>query len=604
MLEWGSMKRRFFVGWALLATCIALAGGSVRSLPIEDEQIPSPHAATPGLHGIEMNEVAGLRDNVSVLVGSGGTRICTSVADSACGTNSSFYFRAVLGPCATSEAVDCIESVTAIQNSITEKGTFSRYFPNHGVTDFVGSSEIGVPDGVAPGLWNFPSVPHAFGSTYQVTVLIAGSSANGNSLNSSRSFFANITPVSVFQTNCSVQSNGHCMDTYYEGSNNGMPAVRFAGVAADQDGGFRCQNWGENSQCALKHAFPEGVRFVLNVRLRKSPNGWLHGRMSDPSASIASTSSGAVSLSVEAAPVKVPVVAKSVAWSSLPASLQPFFETCSTCGSRQPVNDLSNPATRNLVSTPPAFKSTSFEQLELWKSFINDSAYAMPSVWNVRTLSESEMSSAPSCISKGQGITGIVSTNATLYAEGPPSYDSVKGALNYKVSAPHFQKDGTTPFLGYYGLLLREDIAECLYGAPNFGSTGSVVVQDADGTLKSATSAFSQSGGWFRFVASGYTHSAPRISAKLTPQWPSVRRGGKISAKTIARLYGFSIPKGATLAVSIASRSKSQCKASAGTSVLGLKKGPCSAIISIKPRATKTAPRPKTLKKAVTVIIK
>lgn len=394
------------------------------------------------------------------------------------------------------------------------------------------------------------------------------------------------------------------MDTYYEGTSpTGVPAVRFAGVAADQDGGFRCQNWGENSQCALKHAFPDNLKFSLKVRLRKSPNGWFHGRMADPTAVITESSSGITSLVVEAAPVKVPVVAKSVQWGNLPASLQQFFETCTTCGTRQRDNDMSNPSVRNLVSQPSAFKSTSFDQLEQWKSFINDSAYALPSVWNVRTLSESEMSSAPACVRQGRGVTGIVSTNATLYAEGPPAYDSSTGNLNYRVAAPHYLKDGVTPFSGYYGLLLREDIAECLYGAPNFGSSASVTVRQPDGTVKSASTDFSQTNGWFRFVASGYQHSAPVISAKLTPKWPTVRKGKRITLGSVARTYGYIVPSRATVTGAVSSGSKKRCKVSTSGVVTGVAKGKCVVTISIKPRSTKSNPRPKTVKKSVTLIV-
>jgi hypothetical protein len=595
------MKR--FISLVMVATLLVGGGGAASSVAVEDEQIPSPHSSGQGRHGIEMNEVAGLRDNVSVLI-SGDSRLCSSVDDSACGASSSLSFRAVLGPCTPTVTVDCIETVTAKRAGNAETGSFSRYFPNRGVTDFVGSPRMGIPDGVAPGLWEFPSVPHAFGSTYQVTVLIAGSSSNGDALAPSRSFFANITPVSIYQTNCNVQFNGHCMDTYYEDSVGGRPTVRFAGVAADQDGGFRCQNWGENSQCALKHAFPDDVNFELRVRLRKSPNGWLHGRMSDPTASIVETSPGVTTMTVSAMPVKVPVVAKSVDWSALPAAIQRFFESCSTCGTRLRDNDLSNPAVRNLVSTPAAHKTTSFDQLELWKSFINDSAHALPSVWNVRTLSEDEMESAPSCIRRGTGITGIVSTNATLYAEGPPEYDPAKGALNYRVSAPHFLKDGVTPFSGYYGLLLREDIAECLYGAPSFSSAAQLKVTSVDGTAKSSTTSFSRTDGWFRFVASGYLHSVPVISARLTPKWPTVRRTKKLSLTSVARLYGMAVPTRATVTATVSAGSKKYCRVGSSGSVTGVKTGRCALTISVRPRPTKKTPRPRTVRKTVTVMVK
>lgn len=595
------MKKVFALIIAL-ATIGLLSANPVLSAEVEDEQIPSPHTSAIGAHGIEMNEISGLRDNVSVLVGGGGAKICSSTTDAACATSDGYYFRAVLGPCTTTTTVDCIEGVSATSGGVVSNGSFSRFFPARGVTDYTGSVADGVPDGVAPGLWSFPSVPHSHGTDYQVTVQIVGSKKNGDALRPQRTFFANITPVSIYQTSCAPQFNGRCMDTYYEGTaSNGMPAVRFAGVAADQDGGFRCQNWGEDSKCALKHAFPSNVKFSLKVRLRTTPHGWLHGRMLDPVAQI-TTESNVTTVVVEAAPVKVPVVAASAMWSALPASIQQFFSNCTTCGTRRHDNQIDNPVLRNLVSTPLAYKTTSFDQLELWKSFIADSAYAVPSVWNVRTLSDSEMANAPACIRNGSGVTGVVSTNATLYAEGPPAYDSARGTLSYKVAAPHFLRDGVTPFAGYYGLLLREDIAECLYGAPDFTSSSTVTVSSESGAEKAATTTVSRTTGWFRFIASGYTHSAPTVNVKLSPKWPSVRAGRKLSSKTIAKAYGMTVPNKATVTASVSSKSTKVCSVNTGM-IVGKRKGTCTLKISVKPAPTKKVPRPMAVVKTVKVVI-
>lgn len=110
-------------------------------------------------------------------------------------------------------------------------------------------------------------------------------------------------------------------------------------------------------------------------------------------------------------------------------------------------------SSRNIIVSPSAFSETAFTQLKLWTGFIGDKAAAMPSQWSVRTLSDSEMKNAPACIRDGVGVTGIVATNASAYAEGPPSYNSATSTLNYKVAAPHYEKmaplslmAGTTSF--------------------------------------------------------------------------------------------------------------------------------------------------------------
>ena len=581
----------------LLASMVVPA--TARAIVTEDEQLGSPHGAAPGAHGVEFNEVSGLRDNVSVAyTNSPPQKLCTAVTAAPCATTD-FSFRAVLGPCSESVKVDCIESVTASVDGRSSAGMFSRTFPSRGVTDYSGSDSLGVPSGTAPGMWSFADAPHASGHEYQVTVMVSGGTISGNALKFPRSFFANITPVSTYQTTCDPQFNGHCMDTYYEDASTGR--VRFAGVAADQDGGFRCQNWGENAMCALKHAFPAGIRFALKVRLRAAPSGWLHGRMTDPAASIV-TAGGATMVTVEAAPARVPVVAASGQYASLPAKVQEWFDSNCPCGSRQPVNDWSDRITRNAVSSPVAYKESSFSQLELWREFVRDKAYALPSIWNVRTLSNSEMSAAPACVRNGTGVTGIVSTNATLYAEGPPAFDRATSTFAYKVSAPHWERDGSTPFMGSYSLMLRDDIAECLYGAPDFSTTESTIsVTSENGVSKAAVTSVASTNGWWRFTATGYTHSTPVLRAKLVPKWPTIRKGRTTKVTTVARTYGLNIPAKSKVVAAVAMSSKSVCSVSRGLVVVAKKVGTCRMVIAVTPARSKKTPRPVTSRKSVTV---
>jgi hypothetical protein len=151
----------------------------------------------------------------------------------------------------------------------------------------------------------------------------------------------------------------------------------------------------------------------------------------------------------------------------------------------------------------------------MWKSFFGDSAGAVPTNWNVRTLADSEMGSASSCVTSATGITGVVTTNATLYSQGPPVYSPSSGTLDYQVAAPHFLNDGVTEFLGDYNLLVREDVAQCLYGFTGTDITSSVSVVDTNGAAKQATTSLTRENGFYKFSASGFTFSAPTIKAKL-----------------------------------------------------------------------------------------
>ena len=614
---------------ALVSLTLAVAGTSASSVSSEDEQFPSQLTSAPGFHGIELNEISGLRDNVSVLGAetATGSKLCTSTTDASCSGN--YGFKAVLGPCDSTTTVDCIESVTATTSAgAAITGAFKQFFPARGMNDYTGSTADGVPSGRPPSLWTLNGLPHAEGSDYQVVVTVSGSKVNGDARKPLRTFFASITPVNIYQTTCNPQFNGQCMDDFYETTGtDGKTQVRFRGVAADQDAGIRCANWGEDSKCTLKRAFPAGAKFSLKVRLSTVPTGWLHGRLADPTASIV-TADNITTVQITAQPTKVPVVSAGAQWAALPTPVQEWFTAnCpSNCGTRQPGSLSQPPAQRNAQTGPLSYSASSFEQLKLWTTFIKDSATAIPSQWSVRTLSYQEMTKSPKCISEGVGVTGIVATNSTLYSEGPPSFDSASSTLNYKVAAPHYEKDGTTEFKGRYDLILRSDIAKCLYGLDDSPVTSEVAVVDESGAPKTATTSMTQSNGWFKFSAAGYTHSAPTVKTKLlqtktvvtTPEivtppaivaapvivaTPKVKKGKTITATSIAKTASLSIPKGAKVITTISAKSKKICSLSRANIVKGLKKGNCVVSIAVTPKKSKKLPKPKTVRRNVTVVV-
>jgi hypothetical protein len=217
-------------------------------------------------------------------------------------------------------------------------------------------------------------------------------------------------------------------------------------------------------------------------------------------------------------------------------------------------------------------------------------------------------------------VTGIVATNSTLYSEGPPSFDSATSTLNYKVAAPHYEKDGKTEFKGRYDLILRSDIAKCLYGLDDSPVTSEVAVVDESGAPKTATTSMTLSDGWFKFSAAGYTHSAPTVKTKLLQTKtvvtapatvtapaslakPKVKKGKTISATSIAKSAALAIPKGARVVTTVSAKSKKICSLSRANTVRGLKKGNCVVSIAVTPKKSKQIHKPKTIRRNVTVVV-
>ncbi len=460
-----------------------------------------------------------------------GTLVSTAVTSGTvsrdCSTGDVTY-KSVIKSCANDADVDCIEGVYAQTGSAPEAlGAFDQLYPQRGSQDFQ-SPSAGVPAGGPSSIFNFVGSPHAQGTKYAVTVTLTGRKLADGTINSP-SFFASVTPVSIVTTTCNTIENiggdGYCMD-----SDTG-------GVAVDRDAGYRCIMWdntesnsdsdeiitsgvpGDVSTCAKKHAFPANTKFKVNVRLKQTPKGWFHGRMNSPEISL-TTTDGINYLSIKAGSVGVPTVGASGPFESLSQTVKDWFtKNCSQeigrqCGTRLNSN-WSNPLYRNAEMTPDPYSVASFSQLEMWKEFYNDSAGAVPTNWNVRTLADSEMSSASKCVTDASGISGVVTTNSTLYSQGPPTYTAETGTLDYQVAAPHYLNDGKTEFLGDYNLLVREDVAQCLYGFTGTEITSSMSVVDTTGSPKQATTSLTLENGFYKFSASGFTFSAPTIKAKL-----------------------------------------------------------------------------------------
>lgn len=444
-----------------------------------DEQWSSPLESVKGLHGIVMNE--DLRENVSFLDVENNRfgPYCTSMKDIAC-TGQPVSFRAVLPFCATTTQVDCIESVTAAgRDGSQSTAEFVEVFPKKGTLDFTGSDALKIPSGGTTSIFQLKDYPHTTVAgktydTYAVTLSLRGYNSADGSVGGRR-MFASITPVMFRDVECDERYNGRCMDGSQDQDNSG--------VAVDIDNGFRCILWdqvdgngdgkiyadtpGDRTICALKRSFPEGVRFTLRARLASEPGGWLHGRMDAPEI-LFDTDEDRTLVAISAGPVRVPAFAGVAPYASLPVNIQTHYdaicrESCHSFRFGPQPTDISTIKRHLFVGSDP-FSPQAFSDLALWREYLNDTANALPSQWTVRTLDEGEMESAGTCIGIGSGVKGIVTTNATAYVKGPPSFDSASKTLKYEVAAPHYEKDGRTEFKGVYNLIVRADVAECLYG--------------------------------------------------------------------------------------------------------------------------------------------
>jgi hypothetical protein len=160
------------------------------------------------------------------------------------------------------------------------------------------------------------------------------------------------------------------------------------------------------------------------------------------------------------------------------------------------------------------------EQLKLWLPFVEDKATALLGTWSMRTLDGNELGGASQCFTNGEkGITGIVTTNATQYSGGPPVFNKNDEILEYKVAAPHYTPK-KAEFFGTYDLLMRSDVARCVYGFSSAPIKASLSIVNNGESQKIATESLGEKNGWVFLSAGGFTFSDPTIRVKLTQDPP------------------------------------------------------------------------------------
>jgi hypothetical protein len=253
----------------------------------------------------------------------------------------------------------------------------------------------------------------------------------------------------------------------------------------------------------------------------------MHGRISSPDIQITKGASFST-IDFQGYPIAVPIVYKRYQYSEMPAELKDLYDVekggykkaCTDSpgycagGRTGPSTDPNN---RNVIVRPSPWDPFGMEQLKHWIPYVNDKATALPSFWSVRSLSSGEMAGASQCFSDSTNITGIVTTNSTQYSAGPPKYDRSEGTLSYQVAAPHYGTTGDV-FKGSYDLVLRSDVARCVYGFRQAPIQATLSITSADGTPQVATTVIGERKGWLYLTAKNFEFSAPVIKAKLSQE--------------------------------------------------------------------------------------
>jgi hypothetical protein len=523
-----------------------------------DEQWKPPKASAPDTQGFYVSESNMLSTQGSYLINyttSDGTEmgkvtnvaLCATISDPGCGFAAKTKYNAVIPMCASDSDVDCISAVTAKDSSgkllpVTSVGQF----PTRRLQDFAANPSINLPAGGGAALLDIPGASHPGGTKYLLKVTLKGfhnsnmSEQKFNSPQLESSFYA-IKTVS-----------GDFGDVYIDTTTANYDSInRITGVDTERgDSKSLCVVKSKN-ECGLAYPMPDGFTFGYSLRLSNPIIGWLHGRMKSPVITLTQEPSGVQNLTVSAEPTHVPAVSTWVANSNIPAELSNYYGQ----------NDWSGSATRygsgqNYGGPPTAeekspsgqktfayqhvgalFNESGMKEFLLWLPLLKDTAAANPTLWTLNTMMNAgdNGSKVTQCLRQTNSLAGVVTTNATMYLDGPPTYIASQGTLDYKVASTHFEPDGKTVFKGTYDLVMSSKVARCIYGFTAAPINATISVTSESGEPNIATTVVSEKNGWLSLGAYNFTFSNPTIAVKLSQAAPAP---AKTTAKKITCVKG------------------------------------------------------------------
>jgi hypothetical protein len=420
-----------------------------------------------------------------------------------------YAFNSIFTECASATDTDCIESF-GIKNEdgSTKLATFQR---NWGVSPvYTGSKSKLIPTGYGASSWLITD-SNGVSETYALVIGVNGylDLRSGATQAKYDGFFSAIQPIKEIS---GLEYNGAVANVTKRGEGYG-PGWNTNFIERG------CQI-AENGKCGYRLPFDLEKNYVLKVRLGQPVQGWLHGRMKDANVIMTTAADNSQVVEISAKPLSIPSVYGWVKWSELPPAVKELYPV-GAGGTTRGYEDFvtTDLTSRTLLTKSEVAGANAIKEMNLWLPLLNDKAAAMRTFWVAQTIRGELPLESQNCV-RGKGFTGVIGTNAVVYSDGPPKFDKEEQSLNYTVGASHLDSKGDL-FKGYYQLILRSDVARCLYGFGSAPIQAKIEVSSSDGTPSVATTVINEKDGWLKMTAGGFTFSTPSIKVKLSQEAPT-----------------------------------------------------------------------------------
>jgi hypothetical protein len=399
-----------------------------------------------------------------------------------------FLASQILPVCASDAQENCVEGLRfGVDGSELAKASYVRNVAGQTYP----AGDRGLYEGSTVSIWDAPGLPHAGGATKYVVQVKTEMTYDPFS----KTYYAFELMASILPFN---QKSGN-----YKASKLVMDT---------QSGRLGINGWGmspgcaytEDGFCGAVQDFADKSRFELSLRISNEITGWFRGRIQDPAVSIEKFSSTNNRIVMTATSVKVPRFATLVSKSTTSDRGVALLTNSSRTG---PLELFKGNTVRNVA---PHYNG--IQWIEEFRAGAKDTAAGESTLWNFSTLAGGGENNA--CFADKSRVVGVVTTSATAMEPATPEFKN--GLLTYKVAGLHYAPDGKTLNEGSYDLVMRSDVARCLYGFSKAPLSATVSVIGEGGENKVATTVVSEKDGWLKLAAYGFTFSSPTISVKLS----------------------------------------------------------------------------------------
>lgn len=533
------MKRLGKLG-ALLISVVLVSPTLAHGADLVPEQWAQLSAPGAGYIGYEANEAAFANSEASTWINFTSDNgkydgkvtkvaICNTGTEDGCNYSVYSFYRAVLPVCADTADINCISEIFATDASGKKLAVGSAtVFPTNNPQAFSGSKALNVPRGSGAALVSIPEAPHAGGDKYLIKTTLSASRSGEMTTFETPRLGASISAVKVLEGDffdLATETNTAKYDrvgriqvgtTQTKPINDPKPSKLCVAVST--------------TQCAMPYSMPKEIAFGFSLRLNTNLSGWLHGRMKNAVIDY-KTTNGITNLTVNANPIAVPVVDVFSKSDDLSDALVSSYQNQFWAGEAMhyPITNenlglpiLDSEKTRvgmkniSFKHINTNFSQSSMDNFLLWLPIAKDKAAAMPTQWRLGTMTDNGSGPVRECLDKEKALAGVVTTNSTMYLDGPPRYTD--GSLDYKVASTHYEADGTTVFKGTYELIMSSALSRCIYKFTAAPISATVSITSENGEANTATTVINEKNGWLKLGAYGFTFSSPTVRVKLTQE--------------------------------------------------------------------------------------